>query len=91
MRTVIIKFEDRGQDFSFWEVNAGDGLIVGCDTPLQQSIWSKYRVGFDSDILEEIKTGDRVHICNKDADPSNENTSYDTIYCPVLTIYNKPI
>lgn len=89
MRTVIVEFEDQGQDFTWWEVNAGDGLIINCDTPMQQSIWNKYRVVFAMDLVEETKPGSSLIICNRNDDPQDLNTLVSTIKYPVKSINEK--
>lgn len=41
-----ISFEDRGQDFRWWEIDMRTGRIVGCG-PLQACVWASGRCSVD--------------------------------------------
>lgn len=46
-----ITFEDRGQDFLWWEVDMETGRVVGCG-PFQGSHWAGGRVSVDVKTLQ---------------------------------------
>lgn len=42
MTTIRFHFEDRGQDFTWWDIDEESGEVVDCG-PFQASIWANGR------------------------------------------------
>lgn len=61
MTVERITFEDRGQDFLWWEVDMETGRVVGCG-PCQGWLWASgdYRVDLDT-----ISVGSRPRIFSR--------------------------
>jgi hypothetical protein len=48
-----VTFEDRGQDFLWWEIDMETGRIVGCG-PLQADLWASGRCSVN---VETVQVG----------------------------------
>ncbi len=64
--SLTIEFEDKGQDFLYWQVNS-DGLVVQCN-PFQNEIWKGTYVN-----LKELKIGKEPLIVTKYGDFTSLN------------------
>ncbi len=56
MNTIIIEFENIGQEFTTWKVNQ-DGVVTDCQ-PLQKKVWLSTKVVN----LKKLKSGGLVNL-----------------------------
>ncbi|MBZ0164589.1 MAG: hypothetical protein K8H74_17985 [Notoacmeibacter sp.] len=56
-----VEFEDRGQDFTWWEIDMETGRVVGCG-PFQGGVWANGDISVD---LATIGIGQRPRFFHK--------------------------
>jgi len=67
-----LTFEDRGQDFLWWEVDDQSGRIVGCG-PHQASVWASGRCSVD---MSTVALGERPIFHGPATEPGGRTLNY---------------
>lgn len=68
-----ITFEDRGQDFLWWEIDDTTGRIVGCG-PLQADAWASGKISVD---MASVHVGQRPTFYGPATEPDGRTLKYE--------------
>lgn len=81
MTVQRITFEDRGQDFLWWEIQSETGRIVGCG-PAQGSIWASGKTSVD---MATIALGQRPRFFSEGTGPKGRTMLYAVVRIAAAT------
>jgi len=75
MTVQRVTFEDRGQDFLWWEIDQANGRIVGCG-PFQADVWATGRCYVD---VGTIGVGRRPTFFGPATEPEGRTLNYEIV------------
>lgn len=76
-----VTFEDRGQEFRWWEIDLETGRIVGCG-PMQADIWASGRCSVD---VATLSVGERPIFFGPATEPEGRHLRYEIVGIQAVT------